>query len=321
MSFDRIEVVRRALKRGDRKKARALLKPMLQDNPTADVWCLAAQACADGDTERAVACLKKALELDEWHPEANRLLLKMEGARPKDAEFEPMWLGGRVDKPARKSRTTVTAAAVTDRAVRKQREKVASRKYRTETEKRFARRQMWTRLGCVAGMIMSITSSFFVLSVLGAGSPINDILCRTGLGDCPVVEIDGVPIEEIDDAVLRVEEPDRVRRLNYGNTQADTLESGITHEWTFSANRGGSFALLVQFMSPNATGVGRNVAVLDSAGSDAEDVCERQQLIGGDTGVAFTCRATRGGEWSVRIFGRQGESTGAYVVSLEPLAF
>jgi hypothetical protein len=76
-------------------------------------------------------------------------------------------------------------------------------------------------------------------------------------------------------------------------------------------------AVMVQFLSPTANSVSRNVAILDPAGENAEGECLRDSILQGDNGVVLDCRIQRTGVWRVRIFGRDGESTGAYVVSVE----
>ena len=74
-----IHSVATALKEGNKTRARKLVKALLQRQPSADAWFLAAHA-TDNDKE-AIRCLKEALKLDTWHVKANRMLLELEASR------------------------------------------------------------------------------------------------------------------------------------------------------------------------------------------------------------------------------------------------
>src|ERR1700690_2913359 len=87
MSSDSLKPIREALKAGDKKTAQTLLRPLLKDQPTAEIWYLAAQACATN--EKAIICLRQALDLQPQHSGANRLLFKLEGPRPPKIEEQP----------------------------------------------------------------------------------------------------------------------------------------------------------------------------------------------------------------------------------------
>ena len=71
-----LDKVRRALKANDRATARKLLKTILQTEPSADAWTLAALVTDDRDQQ--IKCVRKALQLDEWHTDANRMLSRLE---------------------------------------------------------------------------------------------------------------------------------------------------------------------------------------------------------------------------------------------------
>jgi len=77
---DQLQPINEALTRGDKEEARALLEPILADNPTADIYVLAAKA-ADTTTE-AVPFLQKALELDPNHPQAKPLMAALAPSTP-----------------------------------------------------------------------------------------------------------------------------------------------------------------------------------------------------------------------------------------------
>jgi DUF971 family protein len=73
----------------------------------------------------------------------------------------------------------------------------------------------------------------------------------------------------------------------------------------------------VQFFSPFAQDVYPNVAVIDPVGKLAGERCRREIIIDDKTGAAFICSIDVGGEWQVRIFGRDGKSSGVYIVTAE----
>ena len=61
----------------------------------------------------------------------------------------------------------------------------------------------------------------------------------------------------------------------------------------------------------------RNVTILDPAGHNVSDRCDRDRLLQGDNGVIFVCEIHASGVWQIRLFGREGESSGVYVVAIE----
>lgn len=81
-------------------------------------------------------------------------------------------------------------------------------------------------------------------------------------------------------------------------------------------NSGDEVLIGVQFFAPTALNVPDNVAVFAPNGTNADRGCERQPMLDAQTGIGLICRISSGGMWTVRIFGREGESTGAYAVSL-----
>jgi len=83
MASEAINRVKRAIKAGQKDKAKQLLKPILQNEPSADAWTLAAYLMDDAQQQKK--CLHKALELDEWHSEANRMLYNLEGGNVQSA--------------------------------------------------------------------------------------------------------------------------------------------------------------------------------------------------------------------------------------------
>jgi hypothetical protein len=162
-------------------------------------------------------------------------------------------------------------------------------------------------------MLMSITASYFVLTVLGSGIP--GIVRGIFTGSGPVTEIDGTPLSERPDAVYVVE-PSQQKALDRSDAVADALEPGYAHAYTFDARINEEVAIYVQFISMTAHGVSRNVAIFNPAGEDASGQCSSDSILQDDSGIVFICNINQGGLWQVRIFGREGESTGAYTVQV-----
>jgi hypothetical protein len=175
-------------------------------------------------------------------------------------------------------------------------------------------RGLWFYVGIISVVLLSLVSSFFVLNFLG--SPVPSQILGAITGDQPVTEIDGVPLDDVEDAVLQVE-PSTTRALSRAEPQSDTLAPGFSHEYELFANSGEDFAVMVQFLSPSANDVPRNVAVIDPNGRDAGRRCQGESILEGNAGIAFLCRPDVGGTWRLRILGRSGESTGLYFVSME----
>jgi hypothetical protein len=96
------------------------------------------------------------------------------------------------------------------------------------------------------------------------------------------------------------------------------LDPGIGHEYFFDVNTGDEISVGIWFVSPTATRVSRNVAILDANNANAESRCQRDTPFGeGDTNVAFSCPINLTGTWKVRVFGIEGESTGAYFITAD----
>ena len=282
-TFRELKAIRDAMDAGDKAAARKLLRPLLRQHPTADIWHLAALACETD--EQAIKALRKALELEPLHSPANRMLHRLEGAKPGQAQPSTTPLKEEELPPLKK--------------VRYQR-----------------KRTTWTYIGCAGSILLSLTATLLVMSF--TGSPILGELLGLFSGSGPVREIDGTPVQEREDAPLVVA-PQQSKTLTDAQTLSDTLSGGYTHEYTFDARAGEEVVVGIQFFSPTASRVSRNVAILNPIGRNAENQCMRDRILQGDSGTVLICRIDGTGVWRVRIFGRDGESTGAYVVSVERL--
>jgi hypothetical protein len=285
-TFRELKPVHDALDAGDKQTARKLIRPLLAEQPNADVWLLAARACERD--EQAIKALRKALEIEPLHTQANRMLHRLEGAEPVQATSLPLMT------PSTPPKEDVLPPL---KKVRYQR-----------------KRSVWTYIGCGGSILLSLTAVLIVANF--TGSPLLGNMLGLLSGSQPVHEIEGTPVEQREDAPLVVA-PQQSKDLRAEGTMSDTLDAGYAHEYTFSATAGEEMGIMVQFLSPTANSVSRNVAILSPSGENAEQECMRDSILQGDNGVVLDCRIQRTGVWRVRIFGRDGESTGAYVVSVE----
>ncbi|MBZ0289872.1 MAG: serine/threonine protein kinase, partial [Anaerolineae bacterium] len=114
-------------------------KPVTPVTETADDWVQ--KAAAATDTQEKIAHLKKALELEPLHSKANRMLFQVEGA-----------------KSMRQEQRVVTPVPVEELAPLK---KVNRKK----------KRGTWFYVGIFGFVMMSLTSTFFVLMVIGSPLP------------------------------------------------------------------------------------------------------------------------------------------------------
>ncbi len=286
-TFRELKPIRDALDAGEKAAARKLLRPLLHQRPTAEVWYLAARACETD--EQAVRALHKALALEPLHSPANRMLHKLEGTKPA----QPPTLLKTPTAPLRED------------------ELPPLKKVRYQTK-----RTTWTYIGCAGSILLSLTATLLVMTF--TGSPVLGNLLGFFSGSGPVREIEGTPVQEREDAPLVVA-PQQSKPLTDQQTLSDTLSGGYAHEYTFEARAGEEVFVMVQFLSPTASSVSRNVAILNPLGRSGESQCQRDSILQGDSGTVLSCRIDGSGVWRVRIFGSDGESTGAYVVSVERL--
>jgi serine/threonine protein kinase len=264
------------------------VRPFVVEKPiagskTADDWLR--EAVASSDTQEKITYLKKALELEPLHSKANRLLFQVEGAKQMKS-----------DKPTPVSVNLDELAPL----------KKVNRK---------TKRGGWFYVGVFAFILSSLSASFFALSFMG--SPIAGTITDILTGRRVVNEINGTPVKNIPNVVLTVQ-PYKSQRLSMGQRVSEVLDPGVSHEYFFDANTGDEISIGIWFVSPTATRVSRNVAILDSNNANAESYCQRDNLFdGGDTNIAFTCPISLSGTWKVRVFGIDGESTGAYFITVE----
>lgn len=293
---DQLEQIRNLIDSGDLSQARQLLKPLLKQNPSAEAWFLAARTMPT--QEQAVACLRRALEIDALHSGANRMLYKLEGVKSiRELQREQAAVSRTDSEPLPPLR----------------------RNPRPDRVQRYRERQrMWNRVGCLFGFVGLTMLSLFALGAVGMLPGLFGTVQTLIGGPTPVHELDGLPLEQVVDAPLRLE-PSHSEDASSRTTSI--LDHGYLHEYTFSARTGETYAIYVQFLSVGANNVSRNVVLLDPDGLDATRLCQRETILEGDNGVGLVCTTTKPGTWRVRVLGRQGESVGAYFIGVERLNF
>ena len=334
---DDLQPVIEALKAGDRQQARQLLRPLLKD-PTADTLYYASFVCKPTEAE---AYLLAALERAPQHRKAQGRLSKI---RREAARAAPEFITTAA-LDALPPLEMLTGADLTP----------SSTVYDADLPpKRPARRKprgVFSYIGCGATILLSLSLSYFMLLLLGSSLPgqVRSLLARSDgrvmqpegtlvyatpvatfegtplyahpflereIDATPVVQIEGTPVYARPDAVTVVQ-PVVSRQLAFSEPLSDVLEPGYAHEYTFAVTRDEEIAIGIQFFSPFAQSVSRNIRVVDLSGDERERACTRESILGGDTGVGFICKPGQSGEWKLRLFGREGESSGAYVVALE----
>lgn len=270
--------------------------PQVTTPPGVQVEALVAQAEDEVNRDRAIELLKQAIEIDPWHNKANRLLHRMD-------EVKSLY-----ERPISMPDVEPEIKPLPD----------MERKIRpTAQDKRRARRSRWTRLGCLGGILLSASCSLFMFSVVGIlPGFLSSMIVLLG-GPSPVGEVNGVPIEDIPDAVMIVP-PSQSKPVT--SREMDILANGYNHEYTFEAVLGEEVAVYIQFLSVAASSVSRNVAIIDPNDRNYVDFCQWNRILqGGDNNVAFICPINATGIWKVRVLGRNEESIGAYFIGVERL--
>ena len=289
MSADTFQPIRDALEAGDKKIAQALVMPLLKSQATAEAWFLAAQACTT--RAKTLHCLHQALELEPQHSGANRMLFKLEGAKPEVSAPDPV-----LEMPSLEA----LAANIPLKKVRRRKPMSGTR-----------------ILVLLCLLVFGVSCSMITMNLAGLiTGPITVVTQLTG-GPTPVREIDGKPLSQIENAALLVP-PSQSKALE--GQDADVLEPGYEHEYTFNSLKGREVAIYVQFLSVAANRVSRNVVVLRPDDSDGTSTCDKDAILQGDNNITLTCTVDMTGIWKVRILGREKESVGAYFVGVQQMS-
>lgn len=284
---------------GQNKIARQKLKAILQKEPSADAWYLTALA-VDNDQYK-IKCLREALKLDEFHTPANRLLYQIEGGMPQSE----------VELRKRHQEKLKNKEVVPLEKIEREMKKDRFQKHRDRQKTR-------SRMGCVFGLMLSVSCTMFAFSAIGLFPGFIGAVSGLLGGPAAVYEIEETPIGEVRDAVMVVPASQSKPATNQ---EVDIMDHGFLHEYEFIARVGTTYAIYVQFMSLNANAVSKNVVIVDEDEDNITHSCERESILEGDNGVTYLCTANSSGEWAVRILGVNGESVGAYFIGVEPMQF
>jgi hypothetical protein len=310
--LDSLIPIIKAVESGDKKLARRLLQPLLAKNPTADLWYLAAQACESPEHE--IVCLQRALALEPMHGKArSRLIALRQQANTPESPKKAAVSQTAPSKPL----PDLQAPTLPEKPDKRATKELAKEELRSlkQVKREKKKRSPWTYVGCGAMMLLSLTASYFVLTVIGSSLPSQIRALLTGEQGA-VTEIEGTPIYDRADAIYYVQ-PSQIKIVERTKPSADALEPGYAHEYTFEARMGEELAIYVQFISMTAHRVSRNVAIFDTMGQDASNRCQSDSILQDDSGIIFICNINQTGRWQVRILGREGESTGAYTVAVQ----
>ncbi len=293
---DKLKKIQDTLASGDTEKAGKMLKWVLQHEPSADGWVLAAEMTANDDLK--VKFLRKALTLNEWHTQANRLLHKLEGGKPLNPIEAP---------PSEWNKTTGM------KPVSEIKRQLKQDKYQANAK----RQRFYGRMGCLFSILLMFFVSTFAFRAIGLISSGLTAGFNALFGlPTPVVEFHGTPLAELEDAPLLLK-PSHSEIATARDIEI--LDNGYLNEHTFEARAGEEMLVYVQFLSVNANRVSRNVMIVDPNGNDASGQCLRDTILKGDTNITFACVMQRSGTYSVRVLGRDGESVGTYFVGVESL--
>jgi serine/threonine protein kinase len=274
---------------------------------SADEWYQMAQQT--DDVEEKISYLKNVLKVAPLHTAANRDLFRLEGAKPREV------VAPTIPKPLD---TTERDAPIDVDQIQRQLQKPAYLK-------RQEKQRVWNRVGCISFLILSMACSFLTLRLIGFADQVMPSVKSVLGGPTPIAAIEGTPIASVTNPAEKAP-AEKVSEIALTGTEeqtmaVDVLDAGYAHEYTFQAISTIEFAVYVQFVSADARNVPPNVAVLDEAGIRAAGCAFSDSQITTDrTSVTITCIPQSSGKWKVRIFGKDGESTGFYFIGLSVFA-
>jgi hypothetical protein len=182
--------------------------------------------------------------------------------------------------------------------------------------RRKKKRSPFRTILLISIVLLAMGCSLVTMNLAGIITGPITLLNRLLGGGAPVTEIDGVPLYQVAEAPVIVRSS-FTKPLNNENRDANVLDPGYAHEYTFEASDGAEMAIYVQFLSLGANKVSRNVVLVRPNGNDATGICEHNAILQGDNNVTLTCPIDENGRWKVRILGRAQESVGAYFVGVE----
>ena len=317
---DALTIIRDEISKGHVVRARKILRMLLEETPTAPLWYLASTVCENPEQE--LGCLRQALKIDSNHMHARERYIELKKARREEMMPPLVVLVEDLPDP----------------------EAVPPPELDPFTAKRLRHKQSqrrWAALSLVATLVMSLSSTYFVLTVLGspipaqiraivsgqsgnehAGKPVFGT--QTGSGQVSTPNAPVPPVSATNENYSAeaaaggfVVRPNKTEDLQAQKPVNDVLDPGFAHEYVIKANKGEEIAVAVQFFSPTAHKVAANMAMLDPDGYNAAAVCERGSILTDGSSVTYLCKINKTGSWKLQLFGHSGESTGVYIVTYQ----
>lgn len=262
------------------------IRPITLPGDSAEDWYQ--KAVKSQGSRESIGFLKRALEIDPLHSKANRMLFQLEGANP--------------NKQKEAARPTPPPIPTSELAPLK--------KVRQERQ-----RSVWTYIALASFFLMNATLLLIVLLSQGQGGGITGFI--DGLRGTPPPQLDfgGTPIAEVPNAILTIQ-PIKSDALRPEAPLSDVLDAGRIHEYRFNAASGSEADIGIRFFSSTAHNIIENIVVLNPAGEVSTAVCQQDSIMGDGADLALICNISMSGTWRIRLLGIDGESTGAYVISL-----
>ena len=319
---DSLTIVREEIAKGHVVRARKILRMLLDETPTAPMWYLASTVCETPEQE--LGCIRQALKLDPNHMLARERYIELK--KVKQAEMMPPLMVLIDDLPEPGDMPPRGPDPFTAKRLR---------------QKRSQRRL--TVLALIGSIIMSLSSSYFALTVLGSPIPaqIRAILSgqsgsnQTGkplFGKGNGSEQSATPNASMPTSSVTNENysaeaaaggfvvhPNKSEPLVLDKPANDVLDPGFAHEYIMKVTKDQEIAIAVQFFSPTAKKVAANIAVLDADGYNAKSQCEKGKILTDGSSVTFVCKINKSGDWKLQLFGHSGESTGVYIITYQGL--
>jgi len=262
------------------------VRPITLPGESAEDWYQ--KALKAKNRGESIGFLKRALEIDPLHSKANRRLFQLEGANP--------------NKRQEALQPTTTPVQTSELAPLK--------KVRQERK-----RSPWTYIAFASFLLMNATLILVVLLSQGQAGGITGFFDTLRGTAAPVLSIEGTPIGEIPNIILTIE-PIKSEALRSESPLSDVLDAGRVHEYRFNAASGSEVDIGIRFFSSTAHNIVENIAVLNPAGEASTNVCQQDSIMGDGADLALICTISMSGTWRIRILGIDGESTGAYVISM-----
>ncbi len=317
---DSLTIIREEIAKGHVVRARKILRMLLEETPTAPLWYLASTICETPEQE--IGCLREALKIDPRHMYARERYIELKKERREEMMPPLMVLVEDLPDPG-----DIPPPEPDPFTAKHLRHKQSQRR--------------WAAVSLAATLMMSISSAYFVLTVLGSPIPAqiraiisgqsgNDQAGRpvfgtqTGSGqlntpNAPVPPVSATNENYSAEAAAGgfVVRPNKTEDLQAEKPINDVLDPGFAHEYLIKANQGDEIAVAVQFFSPTAHKVAANMAMLDPDGYNAAAQCERGSILTDGSSVTYICKINKTGNWKLQLFGHSGESTGVYIITYQ----